>query len=275
MRLTDLIRYFNAADSSGDSTMYLKGQRVEAWHRGLLLSSLFQPIVDLHEERIVGHMATLSAQQEDETPVGSEVAYASCDSAGALIYFDRLCRTLHALNLLAQRHTVGGYLQLAIDPRYLLAVPSQHGLVYEAILKRCGLAPADIVLEFSASQLGSDGRLAAAVENYRRRGYRLALRDPELSRDVAAVIAFKPEIVRFSGPPNESVLASFRQAGIALELSGIATGDDFASAKAASFDLGMGNLFGAAQSDGRPTHSKRVVAYNSLSLSGECQDENR
>jgi hypothetical protein len=153
MPLTDLIRYFNAADSSGDSTMYLKGERVEAWHRGLLLGSLFQPIVDLREERIVGHMAILSAQQEDETPVGSEVAYASCESAGSLIYFDRLCRTLHALNLLAQRHTVGGYLQLAIDPRYLLAVPSQHGLVYEAILKRCGLAPADIAVRCAAGRL--------------------------------------------------------------------------------------------------------------------------
>ena len=274
MPLTELIRYFNAADSSGDSTMYLKGERVEAWHRGLLLGSLFQPIVDLREERIVGHMATLSAQQEDETPVGSEVAYASCESAGSLIYFDRVCRTLHALNLLAQGRTVGGYLQLAIDPRYLLAVPSQHGLVYEAILARCGLAPADIVLEFSASQLGSDGRLAAAVGNYRRRGYRLALRDPELSRDVAAVIALKPGIVCFGVPQSESMLVGFRQAGIALELSGITTDEDFASAKVASIDLGRGTLFGVAQADCRPTHSKVRVAYNSVSLSGECQDEN-
>lgn len=257
MPLTDLIRYFNAADSSGDSTMYLKGKRVEAWHRGLLLGSLFQPIVDLREERIVGHMASLSAQQEDETPVSSEVAYASCESAGSLIYFDRLCRTLHALNLLAQRHTVGGYLQLAIDPRYLLAVPSQHGLVYEAILKRCGLAPEDIVLEFSASQLGSDGRLAAAVDNYRRRGYRLALREPELSRDIAAVIALQPEIVRLNGRHSSASLEGFRQAGIALEVAGIDTAQDFALAKAVPFDLGLGNLFGAAQTDGRPTHSKR------------------
>jgi hypothetical protein len=256
MPLTDLIRYFNAADSSGDSTMYLKGPRVEAWHRGLLLGSLFQPIVDLREERIVGHMAILSAQQEDETPVGSEVAYASCESAGSLIYFDRLCRTLHALNLLAQRHTVGGYLQLAIDPRYLLAVPSQHGLVYEAILKRCGLAPADIVLEFSASHLGSDGRLAAAVGNYRLRGYRLALREPELSRDVAAVLALKPEIVILNGKQGSAEHESFRQAGIALQTSGIDTAQDFAAAKEAPFDLGLGELFGALQSDCRPTHSK-------------------
>jgi hypothetical protein len=47
MPLTDLIRYFNAADTSGDSTLYLDGKRAEAWHGGLHLGSLFQPIVDL------------------------------------------------------------------------------------------------------------------------------------------------------------------------------------------------------------------------------------
>jgi len=268
MPLSDLIRYFNTADSSGDATLYPQGERVAAWYRGLQLNSLFQPIVDLREERIVGHMATLSAKQEDETPVSSEAAYASCETAASFIHFDRLCRTLHALNLLAQRHSVGGYLQLAIDPRHLLAVPNQHGLVYEAILKRCGLAPEDIVLEFSASQLGSDGRLAAAVGNYQRRGYRLALQEPVLSRDIAAALALKPALVRVSGKPGGQALDEFRQAGIALEVSGIDTAQDFAAAQAAGFELGLGNLFGAAQSDCRPTHSKRRVAYNSSSPSG-------
>ncbi|MBK7417286.1 MAG: hypothetical protein IPJ38_21535 [Dechloromonas sp.] len=77
MPLTDLIRYFNTADTSEESTLYVQDGRVAAWHRGLQMSSLFQPIVDLREERIVGHMASLSAQQEDETPVSSEVAYAA------------------------------------------------------------------------------------------------------------------------------------------------------------------------------------------------------
>ena len=268
MPLTDLIRYFNAADTSEESTMYLQGERVAAWHRGLQMSSLFQPIVDLRQECVVGHMALLSAQQEDETPVSSEVAYASCESAASLIYFDRLCRTLHALNWLVQRDKVAGYLQLVIDPRHLLAVQNQHGLAYEAILQRCGLAPEDIVLEFSASQLGSDGRLAAGVANYRRRGYRLALRDPVLSRDVAAVLALQPEFVRFDGKPDGEALAACRQAGIAIEVSGIESADDFAVAKAAGFAFGLGNLFGAAQSDCRPTHSTPRVAYNSSSLSG-------
>ena len=43
---------------------------------------------------------------------------------------------------------------------------------------------------------------------------------------------------------------------------------DPAVAQAAGFAFGLGNLFGDAQSDCRPTHSKQRVAYNSSSLSG-------
>ena len=45
MPLTDLVRYFNAADNAEDSMLYLDGERAAAWHRGLRLGSLFQPIV--------------------------------------------------------------------------------------------------------------------------------------------------------------------------------------------------------------------------------------
>ena len=40
MPLTDLIRYFNAADTSEESTMYLQGERVAAWHRGLQMTRI-------------------------------------------------------------------------------------------------------------------------------------------------------------------------------------------------------------------------------------------
>lgn len=58
MPLTALIRYFNAADSAGRSTLYPVGKRVEAWHDGLRLGSLFQPITDLRQQRRVGQSAS-------------------------------------------------------------------------------------------------------------------------------------------------------------------------------------------------------------------------
>lgn len=267
MPLGDLIRYFNTADSAGDSMLYPEGERAAAWHGGLRLGSLFQPIVDLQRGRIVGHQATLSARREDGSPVDAETAYGLCDSAESVVHFDRLCRTMHALNFLAQRRYAGGYLQLPIHPRHLLAVPNQHGMVYEAILKRCGLAPEDIVLDIDAGGLDHNPRMAAALGNYRRRGYRLALQAPVEGGDFAALLQLEPDLVRFASLVPEAA-ARACAASIATELAGIDTPADVEQAVAAGFALGQGKWFGKPGPDCCATHGEQRVAYNSSSPTG-------
>lgn len=271
MPLTDLIRYFNAADSAEDSMLYLDGERAAAWHKGLRLGSLFQPIVDLQQQRVIGHQAILSARREDGSPVSSEEAYDLCDTAESLVHFDRLNRTLHALNFLAQQRSTGGYLQLAVHPRHLRAVQNQHGLVYEAILKRCGLAPADIVLDINTEQIGDHASLRQALSNYQQRGYRLALGAlgvfsslPEL----AGLLSLQPSVLKLRPEESREALELARKAGIAAEWSGIETAQDFALARAAGVSLGQGSFFGRPQADCQPTHSDRRVAYNSASSFG-------
>ena len=268
MPLTDLIRYFNVADQTGESTLYPEGERAAAWHQGLRLGSLFQPIVDLQRECIVGHQATLSARREDGTSVSSEAAYALCQTPEEVVHFDRLSRTLHALNFLAQRRYAGGYLQLAVHSRHLQAVQSQHGLVYEAILKRCGLGPADIVLEIDRGQASHDSRLLAALNSYRQRGYRLAVGavSPEIAP--AELFALQPDILKLTLAEASECFAEARQAGVTIALSGIDSGQDYALARTSGADFGQGSLFGLPQIDCRATHSGRRVAYNSVSLSG-------
>lgn len=265
MPLSELIRYFNAADSAGQSTLYPEGKRVAAWHDGLHLASRFQPIVDLAHERIVGHQATLAVRSEDGTPLSPETAYAHCSSPESIVHFDRLCRTLHALNFLAQQRYAGGYLQVAIHPRHLLAVQNQHGLVYEAILKRCGLAPEDIVLDIDAGATSGDNRLDTALANYRRRGYRLALHQAKTFDD-DLLQRLQPAIVRLSEirPPD----TVDRLEPLYFELSGIDNADDLAAARALGIHLGLGRLFGEPAADCRPTHNERRVAYNSPTPTG-------
>lgn len=268
MPLTDLIRYFNAADSTGESTLYLDEKRAAAWHRGLRLGSLFQPIVDLRQERVVGHQAILQARREDGTPVTPDEAYAACETAESVVHFDRLCRTLHALNFLTQQQHTGGYLQLAVHPRHLLAVQNQHGLVYEAILKRCGLAPEDIVLQIDVAAVGRDPRLVAALASYHGRGYRLAIAGlgPSLQRD--ELLALKPNIIQLATPTEVLPPVVTTSAQALIEASGIETGVDYAQAREAGIALGQGSLFGAPQFACRPTHGKRGLAYNHSSSSG-------
>lgn len=268
MPLTDLIRYFNTADSAEDSMLYLDGERAAAWHKGLRLGSMFQPIVDLQQERVVGHQALLNARREDGSPVSAEEAYTLCGTAESVVHFDRLSRTLHALNFLAQQRHTGGYLQLAVHPRHLKAVQSQHGLVYEAILKRCGLAPADIVLDIDTEHIGDDAALRQALNNYQQRGYRLALGAFSSASQLEGLLSLQPNVLKLRPEERRDTLAFVRAAGIATELSGIETAQNFALACAAGISLGQGGYFGLPQADCQPTHSSRRVAYNSSSSSG-------
>lgn len=270
MPLTDLVRYFNAADRPGDSMLYLEDGCAAAWHHDLRLRSLFQPIVDLRAGAIVGHQASLLAEREDGTAVGIAEAYAACASAEAVVHFDRLCRTLHALNFLRQQAHAGGYLQLAVHPRHVLAVPSQHGLVYEAILRRCGLAPEDIVLEIDPGRLAPSSsplpQLAPALASYRQRGYRLALAGPAAD-ELTAALAWQPAIVTLAAAAPAAIHRQARAADLLIQFTGIADEAALATARAVG-DLATGPLFGQPQALCRATHERRGVAYNAPSHSG-------
>lgn len=263
MPLGELIRYFNAAVSDGDSTLYDQGGYIAAWHDGLHLGSLFEPIVDLRNERIVGHQASLAARHDDGRTVSEEDAYARSATPATIVPFDRLVRTLHTLNFLAQSRHAGGFLLLPVHARHLRAVNSQHGLVFEAILKRCGLAPEDIVLELDHCQLAGCAHLAAALDSYRQRGYRLALCGIERPFAAMQALQLAPDIIRLPDGATDESVALLRQGRATLLQSGIASRRQYESARNATVELGQGALFGEPQADCRATHSSNRVAYNS------------
>lgn len=260
MPLTDLVRYFNAADQAGDSTLYLDGERAAAWHDGCRLGSLFEPIVELASGRVVGHRASLDVRADDGAPRQAADLYAACATPAAIVAFDRLSRTLHALNFLAQRAYAGGYLQVPVHPRHLLAVPNQHGLVYEAILKRCGLAPDDIVLEIGACAPELTARLAEALDAYRLRGYRLALQGEALDAEGALLASLRPAIVC-----GEGVAAGWT--GL-RQIDGVAEAAAAVAAREAGYRLAAGPYFGLPEARCRATHSRSGVAYNAGSTPG-------
>ncbi len=263
MPLGELIRYFNVAVSDGDSTLYDQGGRVAAWHDGLHLGSLFEPIFDLRNERIVGHQASLAARLDDGRAVSEEDAYARSATPATIVRFDRLVRTLHTLNFLSQRRHAGGSLLLPVHARPMRAVNSQHGLVFEAILKRCGLAPADIILELDHCQTAGCAHLAEAVDSYRHRGYRLALCGVASPLAAMQALQLAPDVLRLPASAADETIVLLRQGRVTLLQSGIASGLQYESARNAAVELGEGALFGEPQADCRATHGKQRVAYNS------------
>lgn len=257
MALSELIRYFNSSDLAGESTLYSEGDRVAAWHQGMHLRSLFQPIVALTDRHIVGHQAFLSVTLENGLPLSGESAYERQTEDSELIQFDRLCRTLHALNFLAQQRHTGGHLQLTVHPRHLLAVTSQHGLVFEAILRRCGLAPEDIILELSNDELSLEPHWLEAVGNYRNRGYRIALNGLSAGDFVPDI--FKGKLGQLSN--NHSSLR---------HVDSITDSSQLDTLRNQNIHWVQGPLFGLPQANCQATHSRHGVAYNATNLVQEA-----
>lgn len=208
MPLAELVHYLNKQNRSNYGPDICPGDGllvgpagVVGQDRDLLLRSVFQPIVSVHGRQVVGHEALLRAESADGDALTATEVFLAPESPARLVYLDRLCRTLHALNYLQQARTGGGLLFLNIEPRHVRAVSSGHGLVFETILKRCGLSPERIIFELRAGDIVSDRvnnrALAEALAAYRTRGYRIAIDQagPEIDNDLLQVL--RPELVKF------------------------------------------------------------------------------
>jgi EAL domain-containing protein (putative c-di-GMP-specific phosphodiesterase class I) len=115
-----------------------------------------------------------------------------------IVYFDRLVRTLHALNFLTQ--DAAGDLHLNVDAQHLLAVSANHGQVFEQILRQCGLLPERIVLEIPEHAIRDKDRLREAVAAWQSRRYRIAI--DGFGRDHAQltqVLALRPDVLKIDG----------------------------------------------------------------------------
>lgn len=283
MPLTDLVRTFNRADGLAtppgapvDAELVAAGERATARFGDLALTSVFQPIYDLQRRQVVGHEALLRATAADGTAVAPEAVFARPSAATAIVHLDRLARTLHILNFLAQRRRTGGYLYLNVHPRHLTAVSASHGLVFEAILKRCGLAPADIVLEVLESEIDDDGHLLEAVANYRQRGYLMAIDDfGRRHSNLDRLWRLQPEIVKLDRSLIKAAAEDCRAARVLEKLveivhglsavavaEGIETRAQLAAAREAGADLAQGYFLGLPRKDCVPTHRRADVAYN-------------
>lgn len=204
MPLAELVHYLNkqnrtnyGPDICPDDGLSVGPAGVVGQDHDLLLRSVFQPIVSVRGRQVVGHEALLRAESADGDALTATEVFRAPESPARLVYLDRLCRTLHALNYLQQARTGGGLLFLNIEPRHVRAVSSGHGLVFETILKRCGLSPERIIFELRAGDIVSDSALVEALAAYRSRGYRIAIDQagPEIGNDLLQ--ALRPELVKF------------------------------------------------------------------------------
>jgi EAL domain-containing protein (putative c-di-GMP-specific phosphodiesterase class I) len=138
----------------------------------------------------------------------------------SILNFDRLSRTVHMLNYLllpAQAET--DTLFLDVDPRHILGVKENHGVYFEEIIVRCGLETRNVAITVPVSPAYArfQQQLNQGLENYRSRGYRIALKFDyaALGRQANQLIqALEPNFVSLSA----NSLNRIREAGMAEKL---------------------------------------------------------
>lgn len=150
-------------------------EEVSSRFSGLLMRSEFQPIFDTGiAQGLRGYEALLRPSTGIEV-VSPQFAFNMADSLGKLVKLDRVARTLHMLNYLSLPEDEG-LLFLNVHPKLLVSV-SAHGKVFEHILHIHSVPTQQVVIEILENAVEADQHLIEAVDNYRDRGFKIAIDD--------------------------------------------------------------------------------------------------
>jgi EAL domain-containing protein (putative c-di-GMP-specific phosphodiesterase class I) len=180
MNIEHLLAYFeewNGPPDDGDHHFRFDECGACGHFGGLRLYSAFQPLVRASDGQTSAHEALLRARNAFGVSVSPAVAFAVPNTPTAIVYFDRLCRMVHAVNFvhLGDRQ---GHLFLNVDFRHVLSIEAgDHGSAFENLLRHCGLSSAQIVIEVIESRIDDLDLLEEAIVAYRKRGFRVAIDD--------------------------------------------------------------------------------------------------
>ncbi|HEY3697966.1 MAG TPA: EAL domain-containing protein, partial [Spongiibacteraceae bacterium] len=213
MKSTDtvsgIIDYLNQHDLRAANSdwrerpLYIDEDGVNASYAGFKLGSLFQPIVTHDKDRahVVAYEALLAVHAASGSPLHSviepEALFLSQPGNKEITLLDRLARTLHALNFLLQ--DVDGALHLNVHPLHVLAVSADHGLVFEKILRQCGLEPTSITLEIPEHHIRDKHSLHVAIREWQSRGYKIAIDQfGEKHFTLERVLELEPNVIKLA-----------------------------------------------------------------------------
>jgi len=188
MPLQHLVEYFNdrlgQEHRSGFRPFILEDGKVSGLFGPIRINSFFAPLRQtLKPTVIVGHTAQIKvAHNKTQQLYANEIENLLANNSvpandfESIINFDRLCRTVHMLNYLTLSH-LQGMLFLEVDPRHILGIKQDHGAYFEEVIVRCGLETKNVVIVLSVNSQYARyyQELISGLENYRRRGYQLAL----------------------------------------------------------------------------------------------------
>lgn len=216
MPLQQLVQHFNQRfeeeHHSNIQPFIIKDAAVSGLFGEIRVSSTFKPVrYALEPEKIAGHSAKISVSTHDIAQLHSiEIENLLNDTIKqptdfqSIINLDRLCRTVHMLNYLPILH-LNGVLFLDVDPRHILSVSQNHGAYFEEVIVACGLATKNVVIAMTVNNVYAlhHSQLLAGLNNYRQRGYQIALNIEHIhaAKSIVELITeLKPNYLRVTVP---------------------------------------------------------------------------
>lgn len=228
---------------------WIVGQFFNGW-----LSSVFQPVVGVTAQTVAGHAAYIRSTLNGDGSLSPWQAFALSEGDTLLVRFDRLCRTIHALNYFSHvSHDVN--LFVTVQPRLLESVKDDHGRAFERILNIIGVETGRVVIEIPI-EVNRDWRLLKhVIGNYRTRGYQISVNHSGASGDwmaeLASLYPLFPEIIRLDASllyrhqVPESLADAIHHFGSRLLVHDIETQQQMSLAIQAGADFLQGRHIGA------------------------------
>ncbi|MGJ0484147.1 MAG: hypothetical protein ACR65R_06380 [Methylomicrobium sp.] len=191
MPLQQLVEHFNYRlgfnDHHSSRPFAFKNGLVHGLYGPIQIGSLLSPVRSTQEpSKIAGYSAKQLLTNSPEAPLYRDDIEHLLDHPLApsidtlsILNFDRLSRTVHMLNyLLLPTQAENDTLFLDVDPRHILGVKENHGVYFEEIIVRCGLETRNVAITVPVNPAYArfQQQLNQGLENYRRRGYQIALK---------------------------------------------------------------------------------------------------
>jgi EAL domain-containing protein (putative c-di-GMP-specific phosphodiesterase class I) len=222
MPLQHLVEYFNdrlgREHRSSFRPFVLEEGKVSGLFGPIRIDSFFAPLRQtLKPTVIAGHKAQITV-----TPNKTQHLYANeietllannsvpATDFESIINFDRLCRTVHMLNYLTLSH-LQGMLFLEVDPRHILGIKQDHGAYFGEVIAQCGLETKHVVIVLAVNSQYARyyQELVTGLENYRHRGYQIALKFDYLGQETETfdlIAKISPNYVSLSARNMENIV---------------------------------------------------------------------
>ncbi|CAG4919649.1 EAL domain-containing protein [Paraburkholderia gardini] len=252
--------------------------------RSITLHSVFQPVLSITHQRIVGYEALLRATDSAGNPVTPEALFSQAQVHANAPILDRLSRCLHVANFVEQKIDACWLFLNALPQVFETKWP--HRAFIDELSTHFGLPLERIVIELLEQPAGDEEAVARTLAAARPRDFLIAIDDFGTGfSNFDRVWRLRPDIVKLDRSliaragkrdGDESLMmhliAMLHQAGTLVLAEGVETDDELMILMQADVDFVQGYWFGKPQASVRAAGNGAPELIDSMWSKYEAYD---